>query len=128
MSINPTPNPIDAHVGERIRNRRAAMGLTQTDLGAAIGVKFQQIQKYETGANRVSASRLYATANRLKVPVHFFFEGLPATPADPLRITSAQEIALLQRFRRMEAQQRVALSNLAAALADTPNPDERTAA
>ncbi|MFU8865873.1 MAG: helix-turn-helix domain-containing protein [Rhodobacterales bacterium] len=70
---------VDAHVGKCIRHRRWFSGLTQQQLAEMVGVKFQQIQKYETGANRVSASRLWAIADSLGVPVSFFFEGLPSS-------------------------------------------------
>jgi len=65
---------VDVHVGQRIRRRRWMLGITQQQLGDAVGIKFQQIQKYETGMNRVSASRLYDIATALEVPVAFFFE------------------------------------------------------
>jgi len=67
---------VDVHVGQRIRRRRWMLGITQQQLGDAVGIKFQQIQKYETGMNRVSASRLYDIAVALDVPVAFFFEGV----------------------------------------------------
>jgi len=67
---------VDVHVGQRIRRRRWMLGITQQQLGDAVGIKFQQIQKYETGMNRVSASRLYDIATALDVPVAFFFEGV----------------------------------------------------
>ena len=70
---------IDRHVGERIRLRRTELGLTQEQLGAALQVSSQQIQKYETGANRISAGRLYEIARRLGVHVGDFFDGLGAT-------------------------------------------------
>lgn len=70
------PHPIDLHVGQRLRQRRCLVGMTQQKLADAVGIKFQQIQKYESGANRVSASRLWALAEALGVPVSHFFEGL----------------------------------------------------
>jgi len=70
-------NDIDLHVGRRLRQRRCLLGLTQQKLAEAVGIKFQQIQKYESGANRVSASRLWALAHALEAPVSYFFEGLP---------------------------------------------------
>ena len=69
-------HPVDVHVGKRIRHRRWLVGMTQQQLAAAVGIKFQQIQKYETGANRVSASRLWDIAAALDVQVSFFFEGI----------------------------------------------------
>ncbi|MEQ1617046.1 MAG: helix-turn-helix transcriptional regulator [Terricaulis sp.] len=76
-------NAIDLHVGKRLRRRRRLLGLTQQQLAESIGIRFQQIQKYECGANRVTASRLYELAVALNVPVNYFFEGLQATPAIP---------------------------------------------
>src|SRR6056297_803069 len=70
------PHPVDVHVGKRIRHRRWLIGMTQQQLAEAVGIKFQQIQKYETGANRVSASRLWDMAEALEVDISFFFEGL----------------------------------------------------
>jgi len=67
---------VDVHVGQRIRRRRWMVGMTQQQLGEAVGIKFQQIQKYETGMNRVSASRLYEISKALDVPVAFFFEAV----------------------------------------------------
>lgn len=69
-------HPVDVHVGKRIRHRRWMVGMTQQQLGEVVGIKFQQIQKYETGMNRVSASRLWDIATALEVQISFFFEGL----------------------------------------------------
>jgi transcriptional regulator with XRE-family HTH domain len=71
------PNPIDTHVGSRIRLRRNMLGMSQEKLGENLGITFQQIQKYEKGTNRVGASRLQAIASILSVPVSFFFEDAP---------------------------------------------------
>lgn len=71
------PNPIDIHVGTRIRLRRNMVGLSQEKLGENLGITFQQIQKYEKGTNRVGASRLQAIASILEVPVSFFFQDAP---------------------------------------------------
>jgi transcriptional regulator with XRE-family HTH domain len=75
------PNPIDIHVGGRIRLRRNMLGLSQEKLGESLGITFQQIQKYEKGTNRVGASRLQAIASILEVPVAFFFEDAPGGTA-----------------------------------------------
>lgn len=72
------PNPIDIHVGSRARLRRTMLGMSQEKLGNALGITFQQIQKYEKGANRIGASRLQQIANVLNVPVAFFFEDAPS--------------------------------------------------
>ena len=76
-------HPVDVHVGKRIRHRRWLVGMTQQQLAEQVGIKFQQIQKYETGANRVSASRLWDIADALEVPVSFFFEGIDAEQEAP---------------------------------------------
>ncbi|KZB66690.1 transcriptional regulator [Thalassospira lucentensis] len=71
------PNPVDIHVGARVRLRRTLLGMSQEKLGEAIGLTFQQVQKYERGANRVGASRLYDLSRVLEVPVSFFFDDMP---------------------------------------------------
>jgi transcriptional regulator with XRE-family HTH domain len=76
-------NPIDKHVGNRVRMRRMMLGMSQTKLGDALGVTFQQVQKYEKGTSRISASRLQHTAHILQVLVTFFFEGAPSVPGRP---------------------------------------------
>ncbi|HUO21639.1 MAG TPA: helix-turn-helix transcriptional regulator [Caulobacteraceae bacterium] len=69
-------NDIDLHLGKRLRRRRRLLGLTQQQLAIAVGVRFQQIQKYECGANRISAARLWQLSEALEVPVSYFFDGL----------------------------------------------------
>jgi transcriptional regulator with XRE-family HTH domain len=69
-------NDIDLHVGKRLRRRRRLLGLTQQTLAGKVGVRFQQIQKYECGANRVSAARLFELSEALSVPIQYFYEGL----------------------------------------------------
>jgi transcriptional regulator with XRE-family HTH domain len=71
-------HPVDVHVGMRVRQRRTLLGMSQEKLGAAVGLTFQQIQKYERGANRVGASRLFEFSKVLDVPVSYFFEEMPA--------------------------------------------------
>ena len=75
-------HPVDVHVGKRVRHRRWMAGMTQQQLAERVGIKFQQIQKYETGTNRISASRLWDISEALNVPVAFFFEGLRGQDAD----------------------------------------------
>ena len=75
------PNPIDIHVGAKVHLRRNLFGLSQTDLGKAVGVTFQQVQKYEKGTNRISASRLFNLSRVLDVPISFFFEDLSPAAA-----------------------------------------------
>ena len=76
-TANGKPNPVDIHVGARVRLRRTLLGMSQEKLGEAIGLTFQQVQKYERGANRVGASRLYDLSRVLEVPVSFFFDDMP---------------------------------------------------
>ena len=71
------PHPTDKHVGSRVRMRRLMLGLSQAKLGEALGIVFQQVHKYENGANRISASRLQGISQILQVPIEFFFEGSP---------------------------------------------------
>ena len=79
MENKKKPNPIDIHVGSRIRLRRNMLGVSQERLGEQLGITFQQIQKYEKGTNRVGASRLQAISSILNVPVSFFFEDAPGS-------------------------------------------------
>ncbi|MFZ0422651.1 MAG: helix-turn-helix transcriptional regulator [Xanthobacteraceae bacterium] len=72
------PNPTDKHVGSRVRMRRMMLGMSQEKLGDALGLTFQQVQKYEKGTNRIGASRLQQISHVLQVPVEFFFEGGPS--------------------------------------------------
>jgi transcriptional regulator with XRE-family HTH domain len=77
------PNPIDKHVGSRVRMRRMMLGMSQEKLGDALELTFQQVQKYEKGTNRIGASRLQQISNILQVPVAFFFEGAPHVAGSP---------------------------------------------
>jgi transcriptional regulator with XRE-family HTH domain len=81
--MNKTPNPIDRHVGARVRMRRLMVGFSQSKLAESLGVTFQQVQKYEKGANRIGASRLQQLARVLEVPPSFFFEGAPSGGGAP---------------------------------------------
>ncbi len=126
-------HPVDAHVGQKIRTLRRSQGRTQTEMAAAIGLTFQQVQKYERGANRISASKLHEIAEFLKVPVTYFYEGYGQTENEEVAIfplpaghTSAfletsegMQLALV--FPRIvEAQQRRRLLDLINALAEAP--------
>jgi len=75
-----SPNPIDKHVGSRVRMRRMMLSMSQEKLGDALGLTFQQVQKYEKGTNRIGASRLQQISQILQVPVSFFFDGAPHVP------------------------------------------------
>lgn len=119
-------HPVDVHVGKRIRHRRWLIGMTQQQLAEAVGIKFQQIQKYETGANRVSASRLWGIAEALDVSVSFFFDGLEdhektldeksAIPADLMGDKEALD--LVRSYFAIPENQRRRLFELARVLSD----------
>ncbi|WP_112324244.1 helix-turn-helix domain-containing protein [Oceanibium sediminis] len=119
-------HPVDAYVGQRIRHRRWMLGMTQQQLGDAVGIKFQQIQKYETGMNRVSASRLWDIASVLDVPVSFFFDGLSEDgekreskgdlPTDLFADKEALE--LIRSYYAIPPEQRRRLFDLARVLSD----------
>jgi transcriptional regulator with XRE-family HTH domain len=83
MIAKKAPNPIDKHVGSRVRMRRMMLGMSQEKLGDALGLTFQQVQKYEKGTNRIGASRLQQISLILQVPVSFFFEGAPTVHSGP---------------------------------------------
>ena len=121
--IQKQPNPVDCHVGSRVRMRRMMLGLSQEKLGEALGITFQQIQKYEKGSNRISASKLQLISVFLQVPASFFFEGiplskqeadaaadaLPVTDMDTLSVTDINEflasrdgLALTRAFMRID--------------------------
>ena len=104
------PDPVDVHVGMRLRQRRTLLGMSQEKLAKAFGVSFQQVQKYERGANRISASRLHLLTKILDVPVSYFFEGLPtsvqerplpAEPEAPDRMTSRETLELVRAYYRI---------------------------
>ena len=119
-------HPVDVHVGKRVRHRRWIVGMTQQQLAERVGIKFQQIQKYETGMNRVSASRLWEISNALGVTVSFFFEGLGAKaatsksdsdlPGDLLADKEALE--LIRSYYAIPETQRRRLFRLARVLSD----------
>ncbi len=117
---------VDVHVGKRVRHRRWLIGMTQQQLAQQVGIKFQQIQKYETGANRISASRLWDIADALDVPVSFFFEGLEegqkeksdknAVPADLMGDKEALD--LVRSYYAIPENQRRRLFELARVLSE----------
>lgn len=85
------PDPVDIHVGGRVRLRRTLLSMSQEKLASALGITFQQVQKYENGTNRVGASRLFHIAKVLKVPVSFFFEGYNNMSDDSAQVAETQE-------------------------------------
>jgi transcriptional regulator with XRE-family HTH domain len=116
MASKKSPNPIDVHVGSRVRLRRMMLGMSQECLGEHLGITFQQIQKYEKGTNRIGASRMQAIARVLSVPVAFFFEDAPGqapiageqgfeqSPASPIVdfLSSAEGLSLNRAFIRIK--------------------------
>ena len=124
------PHPVDVHVGKRIRHRRWLVGVTQQQLAEKVGIKFQQIQKYETGANRVSASRLWDIAESLEVDVSFFFAGMESTDAEaapqgaeqsavPTDLLNDKEaLDLVRSYYSIPEEQRRRLFDLARVLSD----------
>ncbi len=135
------PNPIDVHVGSRVRLRRTLLGMSQEKLGEAIGLTFQQVQKYERGSNRIGASRLYDLARVLDVPVGFFFEEMSpetrqsspaqmrglreeAEPYEPDPLAKRETLELVRAYYRiLDPQVRKRLFELTKALA-IPAEDE----
>lgn len=124
-------NAIDLHVGKRLRRRRRLLGLTQQQLAESIGIRFQQIQKYECGANRVTASRLYELAVALNVPVNYYFEGLqqvaagaegaPANDRDLIAadvLSQKETLELIRAYYKLGERPRRRLLDLAKALQD----------
>lgn len=120
-------HPVDVHVGKRIRHRRWIGGTTQQQLAEQVGIKFQQIQKYETGMNRVSASRLWDIAHALGVPVSFFFEGLDLEAESSDIVTSdmpsdilmdREALELLRSYYAIPENQRRRLFDLARVLSE----------
>ena len=121
------PHSVDVHVGQRIRQRRWLTGMTQQKLAEMVGIKFQQIQKYETGMNRISASRLWDIAEALTVRVNFFFEGIEegaestdieksGIPSDILADKEALE--LVRSYYQIPEGQRRRLFDLARAISE----------
>lgn len=102
-----TAEPVDLHVGERVRIARVLMNMSQQKLAAKCGITFQQVQKYERGLNRVSASRLVMIAEALERPVAWFFEGLPSYPTTDT--ITHPTIALARKFNKMSPRQQQAL-------------------
>ncbi|WP_299282471.1 helix-turn-helix transcriptional regulator [uncultured Tateyamaria sp.] len=118
---------VDAHVGKRIRQRRWLIGMTQQKLADMVGIKFQQIQKYETGANRVSASRLWDIGEAMGVPVAFFFEGIKEGDATfepvsgdvpPDMLSDKEAMELVRTYYAIPENQRRRLFELARVLSD----------
>jgi transcriptional regulator with XRE-family HTH domain len=116
-------HPVDVHVGKRIRQRRWMIGMTQQQLADQVGIKFQQIQKYETGMNRVSASRLWDIADAVDVPISFFFDGLGEAEARHESVAGdifadKEALQLVRSYYMIPEAQRRRLFDLAKVLSD----------
>jgi transcriptional regulator with XRE-family HTH domain len=130
-TVRDGPHPIDLHVGLRLRMRRKEMRITQERLAETLGLTFQQVQKYERGANRISASRLWEIARMLNAPISYFFEGLasPDDPDAPPVSSTAQQflmgdegLELASSFPRLPPAARRQLLGLVRTLAELPVP------
>jgi transcriptional regulator with XRE-family HTH domain len=133
------PNPVDKYVGSRVRMRRIMLGMSQEKLGEALGLTFQQVQKYEKGTNRVGASRLQQISEILQVPVSFLFEGGPsgATSAGGFSegtspsyvsdfLATSEGLALTRAFTRIsDAKLRRSIVEMVEQIALREGPDER---
>ncbi len=116
-------HPVDVHVGQRVRQRRWMVGMTQQQLGDRVGIKFQQIQKYETGTNRISASRMWDIAATMEVPISFFFEGLDGQAPDTGEargdiLTDKEALDLVRTYYAIPENQRRRLFDLARVLSE----------
>ncbi len=133
-----TPNPVDLHVGARVRMRRRILGVSQEKLAEQLGLTFQQVQKYERGANRVSASKLYEIARALSTSVSYFFEGLADTASPPVEgvsesgteqfvhefLMTPEGVELASSFARIrQGKVRRKILDLVRALSDGPVPE-----
>lgn len=131
QSQTPTPNPIDLHVGARVRSRRKFLGVSQERLANALGLTFQQVQKYERGTNRISASKLFEISRALGTPVAHFFQGLNAEADEPAVgeeagsvhtfLMTPEGVELAQIFPSIQPRLRRRILELARTLSD---PDE----
>ncbi len=127
------PQPVDIHVGARIRQRRVLLGLSQGQLAHGISLAFQQVQKYENGANRVSSSRLHQLARLLGVPISYFFDDMPpeisgrssglseaAEPLDPSLVAKRETLELVRNYHRIpDGEMRRNVYDLVQAIAET---------
>jgi len=132
------PNPVDRHVGSRVRMRRLMMEMSQEKLGEALGLTFQQIQKYEKGTNRIGASRIQQISDILRIPVSFLFEGAPGTSlnadgfdeSSPAYVAdflaTSEGLALTRAFTRItDAKLRRGIVDLVEQIAARELPDRR---
>jgi transcriptional regulator with XRE-family HTH domain len=136
--VKKAPNPIDRHVGSRVRMRRLMLGMSQEKLGDGLGLTFQQVQKYEKGTNRIGASRLQHIAHLLQVPVSFFFDGAPNGGEQPHAsadapspafvfdfLATSEGLALIRAFMRIHsAHMRRRIVDLVEEIAGTDKREE----
>jgi transcriptional regulator with XRE-family HTH domain len=123
--MEPEERRIERTIGERLRRRRTELGLTQEQLAASLAVSYQQIQKYERGANRISAARLLRLARRLDVPIGWFFDAAPAPGAEPLEHGARQRsaIELVRAFSQLDSNElKLAVTALVRAVLDRAEP------
>jgi transcriptional regulator with XRE-family HTH domain len=133
------PNPVDKYVGSRVRMRRIMLGMSQEKLGEALGLTFQQVQKYEKGTNRVGASRIQQIAEILQVPVAFLFEGNPGAAGADVGsgamstsyisdfLATSEGLALTRAFTQIgDAKLRRSIVELVEQIANHENPDKRS--
>jgi len=125
----PEERAIDLHIGKRLRRRRRLLGLTQPQLAESLGIRFQQIQKYECGANRIAASRIYAFAMVLNVPISYFYQGIELGQAPPSSLPETEmtgeriAMGMANDFLKIPPSQRNALRTLIEALvSETKTP------
>ncbi len=116
-------HPVDVHVGLRVRQRRSLLGMTMRQLGDSVGIKYQQLQRYESGADRISASRMWNIAAAIGVPVSFFFEGLDGQAPDIGKVrgdplTDKEALDLVRTYYGIPENQRRQLFDLACALGE----------
>jgi transcriptional regulator with XRE-family HTH domain len=132
------PNPVDKHVGSRVRMRRLMVEMSQEKLGEALGLTFQQVQKYEKGTNRIGASRIQQICDILRVPVSFLFEGAPSTalnaesfdPPSPAYVSdflaTSEGLALTRAFTRIaDSKLRRSIVDMVEQIAAREPPDKR---
>ncbi len=118
------PDPVDVHVGARVRERRVMLGLSQTTLATKIGLTFQQVQKYERGANRVSASMMWRMADVLDVPISYFFDGLDRSkPAGQPDQWDPAVLRLARRIRTLPTPVRNSLASLVGSMVTDGDDD-----
>ena len=124
--MEPMENNIDVHLGKRLRRRRRLLGLTQQQLAGACGVRFQQIQKYECGANRISAARLWQLAEALETPISYFYDGLAEAMERKEQVganggemfSRKETLDLIQAYYQLDERPRRRLLDLAKSLHD----------